>query len=332
MMRRLVAALGVTALIALALPACAEETARALEIQSTPVQLNVGREQEPGIGKLKFRGALRLKSPDKDFGGISGIVVSQDRARFIAITDSSHWLTGELSYANDRLTAATGVEIAPLRDTKGVPLVDKGGDAEGFTVSNNGIAYVSFERDHRIWRYDMNNGGLAAKAEIVATPPELKKAPENGGLEGIALLNDGRLIAQTESWSDDQGNFIGWLIGMGKTPTFETLALKPRPPFEITDIRQLPNGDMLTLERRFSRIGGVGFEMRRIPGVSLKPKHGVMDGEVVANAGMTYIIDNMEGLSVNEGPNGETLVYIVSDDNFNAPLQQTLLMMFELTD
>ncbi len=47
---------------------------------------------------------------------------------------------------------------------------------------------------------------------------------------------------------------------------------------------------------------------------------------------MTYVIDNMEGLSVNGGPNGETLVYIVSDDNFSPPLQQTMLMMFELRE
>jgi hypothetical protein len=38
----------------------------------------------------------------------------------------------------------------------------------------------------------------------------------------------------------------------------------------------------------------------------------------------------MEGVSARRGPNGETLVYVVSDDNFNAPLQRTLLMMFEL--
>jgi hypothetical protein len=29
---------------------------------------------------------------------------------------------------------------------------------------------------------------------------------------------------------------------------------------------------------------------------------------------------------------GRTLVYVVADDNFNRPLQQTLLMLFELKD
>jgi hypothetical protein len=47
---------------------------------------------------------------------------------------------------------------------------------------------------------------------------------------------------------------------------------------------------------------------------------------------MNFIIDNMEGLSVRTGEDGETLVYVVSDNNFNGPIQQTLLMMFELKD
>ena len=45
---------------------------------------------------------------------------------------------------------------------------------------------------------------------------------------------------------------------------------------------------------------------------------------------MNFNIDNMEGLSVRTGSGGETLVYAISDDNFNAPLQQNLLMLFEL--
>jgi hypothetical protein len=107
--------------------------------------------------------------------------------------------------------------------------------------------------------------------------------------------------------------------------------LKQRSPFDVTDVRQLANGDVLTLERRFSTFGGVGFEMRRIPSPAFAVGQ-VMDGDVIADVGMNFMIDNMEALSVRKGANGETLVYVVSDDNFNAPLQQTLIMMFELKD
>ena len=35
----------------------------------------------------------------------------------------------------------------------------------------------------------------------------------------------------------------------------------------------------------------------------------------------------MEGLAVRVGPHAETLVYAVYDDNFNSPVQRTLMLM-----
>ena len=67
----------------------------------------------------------------------------------------------------------------------------------------------------------------------------------------------------------------------------------------------------------------------RFPAAGVKAG-GIINGEVLADVAMNFNIDNMEGLAVRKGENGETLVYIVSDDNFNRPLQQTLLMLFEL--
>jgi hypothetical protein len=47
---------------------------------------------------------------------------------------------------------------------------------------------------------------------------------------------------------------------------------------------------------------------------------------------MEHAIDNMEGLALRSAGPDRTLLYVVSDDNFNRPLQQTLLMLFELRD
>jgi hypothetical protein len=41
-------------------------------------------------------------------------------------------------------------------------------------------------------------------------------------------------------------------------------------------------------------------------------------------------VDNFEGISARKTATGKTLIYLVSDDNYN-PLQRTLLMMFALT-
>jgi hypothetical protein len=282
------------------------------------------------LGKLHHLGTLKLTSPDSDFGGLSGLIVSPDGKRFLAITDASHWLTGELAYDKGRLSGIKGTRIAPLRDEDGNPLSGKQGDAEGLAGTLDGTIYVSFEGDHRIWAYAFGRDGLDAAARAVPVPEGLAKAPGNGGLEALELLRNGRLLALTEGLTDKAGQTRGWLIDPqgGKD---EALSIVARAPYEITDARQLPGGDVLTLERRFSRTGGIGFAMRRFPLGSLEQGSPIR-GEVIAEAGMDYVIDNMEGLSVRTDEGGRTLVYALSDDNFNGPLQQTLLMLFELRD
>lgn len=302
---------------------------RALTVQATALPFSTGEDAKSYAGKLRHRGTLKLTSDDADFGGLSGLIVSEDGTRLLAITDTSNWLTGTLSYRDGKLTGVQGTSIAPLKDLKGAPLSGKDGDAEGLAGSLDGDVFVSFERDHRIWRYAFGKDGLAAVPVVVPTPAELTKAPENSGLEAIAQLSDKRLLAITEAYHDDQGNIRGWLLKDGADP--EALTLVRNVPFDLTDVRQLPNGDVLTLERRFNRVGGVGFSMRRVKGSDVAAA-AALDGEVVADVGMNFIIDNMEGLSVRKGEGGETLVYVVSDDNFNKSLQQTLLMMFELKD
>lgn len=325
------ALLAALALGASTITACAEEKAHPLTITAAESKFATGEDSKGDVGRLIHRGTLRLTSDDKDFGGISGLIVSDDGTSFLAITDSSHWLTGKLEYAGGRLANATGVEIGPLLDLEGRALDGKEGDAEGLAGAIDGDVFVSFERNHRIWRYSFGKKGLAAPAQAVAMPSELENAPDNSGLEGITTLSNGTILALTEAYKDDAGDFRGWLVDpRGKTPT-AALALKPRPPFELTDVRQLPNGDVLTLERRFNRIGGVGFAMRQVPGASVKAG-AVLDGDVVTDVGMSHIIDNMEGLSVRTDANGKTLIYVVSDDNFNHALQRTLLMLFELKE
>jgi hypothetical protein len=315
----------------LSVAAQANDAIRPLTIAATSMPMSTGEGATKTLGKLRHRGTLRLASDDDDFGGISGLIVSPDGERFLAITDSSHWLTGRLSYRDGKLVGISGSEIGPLLDLDGNRLAGKGGDAEGLAGSIDGDVFVSFEGDHRVWRYGFGRDGLGARPAPVGTPSDLSGAPSNKGLEGITLLSDGQLLALSEAYVDDGGNYRGWLISPDGTATSRALALKPRMPFQLTDVRQLANGDVLTLERRFNTIGGVGFHMRRIAGTSVS-KDAVLDGPVIADAGMNFIIDNMEGLEVRQGTDGETLVYLVSDDNFNAPLQQTLIMMFELKD
>ena len=57
----------------------------------------------------------------------------------------------------------------------------------------------------------------------------------------------------------------------------------------------------------------------------------VVDGPELLFADLGYQIDNMEGLGIHRSPQGETVLTLISDDNFSA-LQRTILLQFTLID
>jgi hypothetical protein len=291
---------------------------------------------------MLFRGGLELRSRDPDFGGISSLLVSRDGSRFLAVTDEAHWILGRLDYRDGQLVDATGETIAPMLDADGRPMEGKLGDAEGLaSASPDGRfddLFVSFEGTHRVWRYPFGAAGVKARPEPVPLPAAALRTSPNGGIEGLVLVRDSTLLAVTERDRNRDGNYRAWLVpfangssDVSRAPAW--LSIKPVPPFSMTDVRMLETGELLTLERRFDRRRGVGMQMRRItwtPPEDGQRLNEPLDGEVVVNLDAGYEIDNMEGIDLRRGDDGEQLVYVISDDNFNRPLQRTLLLMFEL--
>ncbi len=75
-------------------------------------------------------------------------------------------------------------------------------------------------------------------------------------------------------------------------------------------------------------LAGVGMQMRLIRRDDIAAGE-IVDGEILIDVGQRYSIDNMEGLAVRQDKNGDLMIYMISDDNFNL-LQRTLLLMFRL--
>jgi len=92
----------------------------------------------------------------------------------------------------------------------------------------------------------------------------------------------------------------------------------------------LPAGELLLLERKFSLVDGVGIRIRRIPLTAMAPG-AVVDGPSIFEADLSAEIDNMEGIDAHVTPEGETVLTMVSDDNFS-PIQRTLLLQFTLLE
>ncbi len=181
-------------------------------------------------------------------------------------------------------------------------------------------------------KFDYAKQGLLARGTPIAVPPDMKKMPSNKGLEALAFVPKGMplagtLIAISERFLDASGNIRGWLIGGGNPGDF---TVKRNEEFDISDAVIVPGGDLLLLERHFSWRRGVALRIRRVPLASVKPA-AMLDGEVLISADYGYQIDNMEGIAVHRTVAGETVLTLISDDNFSI-LQRTVLLQFTLLE
>jgi hypothetical protein len=178
----------------------------------------------------------------------------------------------------------------------------------------------------------MGKGGLAAGGQPINTPAVIRTLPNNQGIEGLAFVPKdrplgGTLIAISERGLDKAGNIRAFLLGGSKTGEFN---IRRIGDYDITDTALIPGGDLLVLERYFSLLRGLGMRVRRISLDAILPG-ALVDGPVLIEAGNGSHIDNMEALAVHTNAAGETIVTVVSDDNFSF-LQQTLLLRFALIE
>jgi hypothetical protein len=305
-------------------------------IQASRIPLYPGKPAERRAGALIYRGGLSLKSDKSAFGGWSDLAVSADGGEILAISDEAHWLRAALTYDDNGDLAGVGqAQIAPMLNMQGLPMKGKEGDAEGMTLERagdvHGTVAVSFERDVRIWRYDLSHG-LAAKPVNVPIGNWVKPLHDNEQLEAITLLKPDTLLAFAETKVNAGDDLLAAMESYPNSaapPATRMLAVVPHDPFAITGAANAPDGGIFLLERRFSFLGGIGMELRHIGPPDIH-EGARMNGEVLATLNFQDAnIDNMEGIAVRRGPKGETFLYILSDDNY-LPLQRTLLLMFEV--
>ncbi|AMA55334.1 esterase-like activity of phytase family protein [Bradyrhizobium sp. CCGE-LA001] len=292
------------------------------------------------FGSLDFRSGLVLTSPYRGFGGLSGLRFLDGKGeRFLAISDQGGWFTGTIRYSGREMVGLADVEAAPVLGADGRPITEKRlwYDTESLARDGN-LLYVGLERVNQILRYDFAKGGTSARGELIAVPPALRKLPYNKGLEAMVVVPKGQgqgkgqplagtLIAFSERGLDADGNLLAFLIG-GATPG--QFSVRRSENFDISDAVLLPSGDLLILERKFSWFTGVNIRIRAIPLKSIGPGT-VVDGLTLFAADLGHEIDNMEGIDAHVTADGETVLTLISDDNFSM-LQRTILLQFTLVE
>ena len=300
-------------------------SAASIQLSARPVALDPEDRARQRVGDLEFLGGLDLRSDAAAFGGLSGLSVSAD-GQLAAVTDRGHWFTARI-VRNDagRLVGLADGEMGPLRDAQDRPVRGEWRDAESLERLPNGDWLVSFEREHRVWRYPAETGGLQGRPVPFPAPEAIARAPANGGVEALAPLPDGRILMLAQGLKREDGARAGWLAGDGAV---ETLGYRTASNFLPTDAATLPNGDVLVLTRHYSVLGGAKVRLERVPAAAIQAET-TLQGTLLARFRHPLTVDNFEGLAAVQGEDGATLLYILSDDNFNF-FQRTLLLLFRL--
>jgi hypothetical protein len=311
-----------------ALFAAAATAQQPVAVFSQTVPLDPRNPAAQQAGELEFRGGIALRSTDSRFGGFSGIHISTDGATLLAISDRGAWLRLALGYdAAGRLVAAARAEMGPLVGENGQPLAGAEADAEALAVLPDGSMLVAFERRHRILHYPEAAPPFSKRPVPFPAPEELEQAPPNGGLEALAHMGRGFLVAIAERMTAGGGTLAAWV---GRGGVWEPFAYARKPGMRVTAAGLLPGGDLLVLEHRYGAAAGSVVRFVRVARNAIAPRRRV-EGRELALLAPPLTTENFEGIAIRRGEGREALVYVISDDNFN-PLQRTLLLMFALKE
>jgi hypothetical protein len=305
----------------------------AIEVKARPIASFDPRDRSHvRFGSLEYRSGLVLTSAFPGFGGLSAIRLDAKGERFISLSDKGSWFTGRILYSGRAMVGLDQVEAAPMLAADGKPITARGWyDSESLALDGS-IAYVGLERVNQVLRFDFSKGFTRALGEVVPLPPAAKKLPNNRGLEALVFVPKGlplagTLIAMSERGLDRDGNLVAFLVGGPSPGQFD---IRRTESFDISDAVLLPSGDLLVLERKFSLVSGIGIRIRRIPLAAIAPG-ALVDGPAIFMADLGEEIDNMEGIDAHVTEQGETVLTMVSDDNFSL-IQRTLLLQFTLVE
>ena len=307
----------------------------AVAITTTPLPLNRDDPGQDSAGKLKFLGAVQLRSAEPLFGGISALrtgPASGAGVRLIGVTDTGNWLTMATVERGGRLTGVSDGRLVPIRDRDGRAAASKAdGDAEALEWNPaTGAATIAYEQDHRLAHFAGIDPGNPAS--LAATPTRIERLtpmtgwPLNGGGEALAVLPGGARIVISERRQRPDGSHVALLTKDGIT---REIAIGAVPDHSPTDAVALDATRILVLHRRFDMAGqGAALSLVDLAPALAGTPDAPLAATLLARWQAPVTLDNMEGLALHR-QGDRVFLYIVSDDNLSS-LQRTVLMKFEL--
>lgn len=263
---------------------------------------------------------------------LSDLAWDADAKKLYAISDNGYLYTIKLTTQNDRLTQAKIVKAVRLKGANKKPLRGHFNDPEGLTIRNarnknphDAELIISFEGNSRAERYS-TSGHYLGKLSL---PKKLENRHNyrhaNKMLESITIHpKHGALVASELPLKAKQNNTQSIYSQHGKAWHFPRFKAAES---SITALEVLKNGDVMVLERAFSGIfSPLVISLRQVQlNKCNKQNHCAVRDLAIFNSTQGWNMDNFEGLTHLQG----NRYLMVSDDN-KSPIQQTLMVMFEV--
>lgn len=250
------------------------------------------------------------------FGGFSALELTADRMQALAISDRGFAVRARLF--RDAAGALTGIEKLdhfPLRDRDGAPVQGGRADSEGMDLRPDGRLLVSFEGGRR--SRVMRHADPRAPAQALPQHPDWATLPGNGGLEALAVDDDGAVFTIPETTRNAtfplyRHDRAGWVV-IAELPVLDG--------FAPVGADFGPDGALYLLERKFT----LAFFATRIS--RLRPRAWARR-EILVETGYG-VLDNHEGLSITRDAAGQLWATTISDDN-QSRFQRTEIAEFPL--
>lgn len=264
----------------------------------------LGTVNASGKPRAKLLSVTKWQISEPWFGGFSGIEVSDDGSRFIAISDRTRVVEGRFNRMQGELDSISLLRVARLRGAKGEKLSGAKADSEGLAEIGQGKFVVSFEDDDRLEVFSSPE----YRGQPLPRSPAFRGMARNGAFEALAVDVEGHLYAMPEAALGRSDRIMVFRLKSGRWTQFTQL---PRSEwFQPVGADFGPDGRLYLLERGFN---GWSFSSR-VRRFDFQDGRFFNEVELMRSGALKH--DNLEGLAVWRDSEGRIRLTMVSDDNF----------------
>lgn len=288
--------------------------------------------------QLRFEHGITLTSPSAAFGGLSALHLSKDREVLLAVTDTGHWLRARPVWRNKQLVGLEHAVMSPVQAAEGRSLRATGhGDIEALAVGNNGSYLADESFGSTIFFAPNVPGSLAAPVQPFKRRAALKRLPKGRGIEALAYVERTgqapQLLAIAERSPDsDTATLPAWLLPINPdSADIQALQYEATSGFDVSDAAFSKTCGLLVLERKLNWLGFFEIRLKLVQSNNIKAGSTLKGLTLLATNSWASYVDNMEGVSVVDMPDGSCEVFMTSDDNY-LPVQSTNLLQFSLSN